>query len=129
MGSINENESSLMSKLNDIDEENKRNLEKIIAMEELAMLQSEKAKYIETLTSRVNQIDEMRQMSEAKAKEDFDKTVSRNAKGIEDLKNSLELTMTKIETHLKEENITLKEENTNINILVKKLQADATKQN
>merc|ERR1712106_427288 len=127
--SINENESSLMSKLKDIDEENKRNLEKIVAMEELAMLQSEKAQYIETLTSRVNQIDEMRQMSEVQAKEDFDKTVSKNARGIEDLKISLEQTMTKIESHLQEENITLKEENTTINILVKRLQEDANKQN
>jgi len=127
--SINENESSLMNKLKDIDEDNKTNFEKIIAIEELAMLQSEKAKYIESLTSRVNQIDEMRQMSETKAKEDFDKSVSKNARGIEDLKNSLEQTMTKIELHLKEENTTLKEENTTINILVKSLQEDAVKQN
>merc|ERR1712123_233131 len=99
-----QNEDTFITKLNIIEEESRNNLEKIIAMEEVAMIQAEKAKYVESLTSRVNQIDEMRQQSEAKAKEDFDNTVSKNAKEIQDLKLNLEQTMIQIEHYMKEEN-------------------------
>merc|ERR1719495_2735659 len=124
-----QNEDSFITKLNIIEEESRNNLEKIIAMEEVAMIQAEKAKYVESLTSRVNQIDEMRQKSEAKAKEDFDNTVSKNAKEIQDLKVSLEQTMIQIEVYMKEENKTIKSENSSISKQVQVLREDASKQN
>ena len=104
-------------------------MEKIIAMEEVAMIQAEKAKYVESLTSRVNQIDEMRQQSEAKAKEDFDNTVSKNAKEIQDLKLNLEQTMIQIEHYMKEENTAIKSESSSISKQVQVLKDDALKQN
>jgi len=124
-----QNEDSFITKLNIIEEESRNNLEKIIAMEEVAMIQAEKAKYVESLTSRVNQIDEMRQKSEAKAKEDFDNTVSKNAKEIQDLKLSLEQTMIQIEHYMKEENTAIKSENSSISKQVQVLKDDAVKQN
>jgi len=124
-----QNEDRFITKLNIIEEESRNNLEKIIAMEEVAMIQAEKAKYVESLTSRVNQIDEMRQKSEAKAKEDFDNTVSKNAKEIQDLKLSLEQTMIQIEHYMKEENNAIKSENSSISKQVQVLRDDAVKQN
>merc|ERR1712013_700803 len=124
-----QNEDSFITKLNIIEEESRNNLEKIIAMEEVAMIQAEKAKYVESLTSRVNQIDEMRQKSEAKAKEDFDNTVSKNAKEIQDLKLSLEQTMIQIEHYMKEENTAIKSESSSISKQVQVLKDDAVKQN
>merc|ERR1711874_99632 len=124
-----QNEDRFITKLNIIEEESRNNLEKIIAMEEVAMIQAEKAKYVESLTSRVNQIDEMRQKSEAKAKEDFDNTVSKNAKEIQELKLSLEQTMIQIEHYMKEENTAIKSENSSISKQVQVLRDDAVKQN
>merc|ERR1712228_709567 len=109
-----QNEDTFLTKLNIIEEENRNNLEKIIAMEEVAMIQAEKTKYIESLNTRVNQIDEMRQQSEAKAKEAYDNTASKNAKEIQDLKLSLEQTMIQIEHYMKEENTAIKSENSSI---------------
>merc|ERR1711892_1361188 len=124
-----QNEDTFITKLNIIEEESRNNLEKIIAMEEVAMIQAEKAKYVESLTSRVNQIDEMRQQSEAKAKEDFDNTVSKNAKEIQDLKLNLEQTMIQIEHYMKEENTAIKSESSSISKQVQVLKDDALKQN
>ena len=124
-----QNEDTFITKLNIIEEENRTNLEKIVAMQEVAMIQAEKAKYVESLTSRVNQIDEMRQQSEVKAKEDFDNTSSKNAKEIQDLKLSLEQTMIQIEQYMKEENTAIKSENSSISKQVQVLRDDASKQN
>eukprot|EP00090_Calanus_glacialis_P037800 TRINITY_DN6549_c0_g1_i2.p1 TRINITY_DN6549_c0_g1~~TRINITY_DN6549_c0_g1_i2.p1 ORF type:complete len:1555 (-),score=493.26 TRINITY_DN6549_c0_g1_i2:859-4908(-) len=124
-----QNEDTFITKLNIIEEESRNNLEKIVAMEEVAMIQAEKSKYVESLTSRVNQIDEMRQQSEAKAKEDFDNTVSKNAKEIQELKISLEQTMIQIEHYMKEENTAIKSENSSISKQVQVLKDDALKQN
>merc|ERR1719228_743469 len=124
-----QNEDTFITKLNIIEEENKSNLEKILAMQEVSMIQEEKAKYVESLTSRVNQIDEMRQKSEAKAKEDFDFTASKNAKEIQELKLSLEQTMIQIEHYMKEENTAIKSENSSISKQVQVLREDASKQN
>jgi len=124
-----QNEDSFITKLNIIEEENRNNVEKIVAMQEVAMIQAEKSKYVESLTSRVNQIDEMRQQSESKAKEDFDNTVSKNAKEIQELKLNLEQTMIQIEHYMKEENTAIKSENSIISKQVQVLRDDASKQN
>merc|ERR1719206_148604 len=71
----------------------------------------------------------MRQKSEAKAKEDFDNTVSKNAKEIQDLKLSLEQTMIQIEHYMKEENTAIKSESSSISKQVQVLKDDAVKQN
>jgi hypothetical protein len=43
-------------------DDNKRNLEKIIGLEEAHVTQLEKAVYVESLASRVSAIDEAKQM-------------------------------------------------------------------
>ena len=50
----------------------KQNVEKIIQMEEDAVTQKEKAKYFENLNERLTVMDEAKQQSEAKTKEELE---------------------------------------------------------
>ena len=50
----------------------RQNVEKIIQMEEDAVNQKEKAKYFETLNERLTVMDEAKQQSEAKSKEELE---------------------------------------------------------
>ncbi len=52
----------MLARLEDVDEEIKKNLEKIIGLEEVNAIQQEKAVYVETLASRVSAMDEHKQM-------------------------------------------------------------------
>jgi len=72
----------VMIRLRNMDDENLYNKEKLVSIEEAYHMQSEKAVHVESL---MNRIDEARQQSEAKSKEDMEQTVSTNAKAIEHL--------------------------------------------
>ena len=52
----------MLGRLEDVDEEIKKNLEKIIGLEEVHAIQQEKAVYVESLASRVSAMDEHKQM-------------------------------------------------------------------
>lgn len=52
--------------------------------------QAEKAQYVEALTSRMNKIDESRQMSEEKNKEDFENLLKDNSQQLAELLKTLE---------------------------------------
>ena len=77
----------LLAKVESIDDENKYNKEKLVAMEEAAVTQSEKAVYVESLMSRM---DDMRQQSEVKSKEELQTKIQSQSKAVDELRNELE---------------------------------------
>ena len=53
---------SVLARLENLDDDFKNNLEKIVGLEEAHVTQLEKAVYVESLASRVTAIDEQKQM-------------------------------------------------------------------
>merc|ERR1712106_333704 len=90
---VNENSNNMVTKLDSLDNDNKNNAKTIVSLQESIFIQTE----------QVKKVDAERQQAEVKAKEDFDATVSTNAKAIADLKLELEDAITKIEITLKQE--------------------------
>jgi len=76
-----------------LDNDNKNNAQTIVSLQESIFIQTE----------QVKKVDAERQQAEVKAKEDFDATVSTNAKAIADLKAEVENSITNIEITLKQE--------------------------
>lgn len=61
-------EGSLSVKVINLEEDNKGMSEKIVGIENFSMIQEDKAKFVESPTSRVNKMDEMRQESYVKTR-------------------------------------------------------------
>merc|ERR550532_997454 len=73
------------------------NSEKIFALEEMNVIQVEKAQYVEKLSARVNQIDEMRHQSEAKSQEQLTNKNEEMSKELDDLRGKLSSSVRSIE--------------------------------
>merc|ERR1712002_870093 len=76
--------------LADIDNLNAEQAEKIKALEEASMHHFERAQAMDTLNTRVSQLDEMRQQSEAKAKDEVDASLARSTTIINEFKTDIE---------------------------------------
>jgi len=85
-GKSQEDMQDLESKLKNLEEGSKYNVEKIISIEEATLIQSEKLQYIQILDNRMKVMDEEKQKSDAKAREDLDESTSKNSQAIEGLK-------------------------------------------
>merc|ERR1712055_189881 len=85
-GKSQEDMQDLESKLKNLEEGSKYNVEKIISIEEAMLIQSEKLQYIQILDNRMKVMDEEKQKSDAKAREDLDESTSKNSQAIEGLK-------------------------------------------
>merc|ERR1719348_2684148 len=59
--------------------------------------QAEKAQYVEVLTSRIEKMDESRQQSEAKNKEDYENLIKNNAQQLTELLKTIEKLQTEFE--------------------------------
>merc|ERR1739842_77296 len=86
-GKSQEDMQDLESKLKNLEEGSKYNVEKIISIEEAMLIQSEKLQYIQIIDNRMKAMDEEKQKSDAKAREDLDESTSKNSQAIEGLKN------------------------------------------
>merc|ERR1719304_34890 len=64
--------------------------EKVFSLEESIVIQVEKSKFVESLNARVTQLDEMRQQSEAKSRENSESSNMKLSKEMSDLKNKIE---------------------------------------
>merc|ERR1712227_233592 len=64
--------------------------QKVVSMEESMMMQVEKSKFVESLNARVTQLDEMRQQSEARAKENSESETLKVSKEMSELRNKME---------------------------------------
>ena len=60
--------------------------EKIISLEDMNIIQAEKAKFLESLNERVSKFDEMRQQSEVRAKEEMETKDEKFSKQLTDLR-------------------------------------------
>merc|ERR1719193_2380922 len=69
---IEKSEQKLTQNVTKLEEDSKELSEKIVALQNFAMVQEKKASMMETLSSRVNHLDEMRQQSEAKTKQEVE---------------------------------------------------------
>merc|ERR1712180_99152 len=85
--------------------------DKIKALEEASMQHFERATYFDSLNTRVNQLDEMRQQSEAKARDEVDATVSRNNTIVNEFRTDIENQIQNISFHINDEQRKTVEEN------------------
>merc|ERR1711892_928559 len=90
-------------KIKSVEDESKYNRERLILLEEAHQQQLQKAVYVENLGARVNQLDEMRQQSEAKAKDEVDATISQSNRLINTLQTEFEEKVIRLEKFVKSE--------------------------
>lgn len=74
----------LEAKDEDLDERINKNLEKLV--EEQGVVQQEKVRYVENLNERLTFMDEQKQQSEAKVKEEVEEKIKGNNEAVENLK-------------------------------------------
>merc|ERR1711915_531649 len=98
--------------------------EKIRALEEASARHFEKAQYFDTLNSRVSQLDEMRQQSEAKARDEVDATLSRNNTVINEFKADFENQIQSINVHLNREYNKVVNDNTRLQSELNQMKED-----
>merc|ERR1711892_504507 len=94
-------------KIKSVEDESKYNRERLILLEEAHQQQLQKAVYVENLGARVNQLDEMGQQSEAKAKDEVDATISQSNRLINTLQTEFEEKVKLLENYVKDEQTTL----------------------
>jgi len=114
ISNINKTEQSILEKITILKDECDEMSEKVVAIQDFAALQEQKAHFVETLSSRVNQMDEMRQQSEAKVKQEFDEKDQRNASEIQELKHHLQIALSDLEKQMKTDTRLLKAETTEL---------------
>merc|ERR1719394_1704873 len=102
---------SLSIRVTHLEDGEKDIIDKIEAIQDFAYRQEEKTRFVETLSSRVNKMDEMRQQSEAKTSQELEVRASRNALEIQELRRNLELTLSELERNMKEETRSIKSDN------------------
>merc|ERR1711892_1049666 len=75
---------------------------KLTMLEDAYQVQQEKEKYVERLGDQLNHMDEMRQQSEAKAKDEVDSSMARSSKLMESLQSDFDSALTEIENTFKQ---------------------------
>merc|ERR1711892_1203286 len=115
---LDEIDNSISSRLGNFQDENthriksvedvsKYNREKLVLLEDAHQKQLQKEVYMENIGARVNQLDEMRQQSEAKAKDEVDATISQSNRLINTLQTEFEEKVKLLENYVKDEQTTL----------------------
>merc|ERR1719481_2305511 len=84
-------------------DQNSDNEARFLSLEEAYHMQQEKAVYVERLGHQISQLDEMRQQSKAKARDEVDASVARSSKQIESMQDEFESALNTIEERLKQE--------------------------
>merc|ERR1712013_975909 len=113
-----------------IDADHRTLIEKLILLEDAHQNQLQKAAYIENLGDRVNRLDEMRQQSEAKAKDEVDATISQSNRLINTIQTDFEEKVKLLEKFVNDEQRTLinKSQEINQEILAIKSETNAFSQ-
>jgi chromosome segregation ATPase len=101
--------------------------EKIVSLQNFAMVQEQKTSVMDTLSSRVNQIDEMRQQSESKTKQEVEERESRNATEMKDMRRKLEFALGELEKHINEEARSLRSDSIDLRKRVENLRDNLAK--
>jgi len=103
--------------LKTLEDDNKQAKEMLVSLQ----FQAEKAQYVETLASQVNQMDEVRQKSEAQANDKFDVLAKANSEEINKLKIDFFDTLANLQDELKEEKELTMSEKERINSKVQEI--------
>merc|ERR1712083_179893 len=93
-----------------VEDETISNQEKLILLEDAQQQQIQKSIYMESLGARVNKLDEMRQQSEAKAKDEVDATMSHSTRLIKSLQSEFDERVNVLEKHVMSEQKFLSQE-------------------
>merc|ERR1719242_1131016 len=86
----------LQVKDEDFNDRINNNLEKIVRLEENSVMQEQKARYVEALNERVQAMDEAKQQSEAKTKEEDEEKLKTNQELLDSLKKDIENNLQKL---------------------------------
>merc|ERR1712141_785794 len=86
----------LQVKDEDFNDRINNNLEKIVNLEENSVMQEQKARYVEALNERVQAMDEAKQQSEAKTKEEVEEKLKTNQESLDSLKKEIENNLQKL---------------------------------
>merc|ERR1719412_1349701 len=82
---------------------------------------------METLSSRVSHLDEMRQQSESKTKQEVEERESRNATEMKDMRRKLEFALGELEKHINEEARSLRSDSIDLRKRVENLRDNLAK--
>merc|ERR1719228_3149220 len=125
--SIEKSEKNLSQNILKLEEESRDLSEKIVSLQNFAMVQEQKTSIMDTLSSRVNQIDEMRQQSESKTKQEVEERESRNATEMKDMRRKLEFALGELEKHINEEARSLRSDSIDLRKRVENLRDNLAK--
>jgi chromosome segregation ATPase len=100
--------SAIATRLELLESDSGEHQQKLISLEEATFVQAEKARYVESLNERFSRMDEIRQQSESKSKEELEHTVASNAKAIEAIKQALGQRIQKLEEDIQGDFTSLK---------------------
>merc|ERR1711971_251122 len=125
--SIEKSEQNLSQNIVKLEEESRELSEKIVSLQNFAMVQEQKTSIMDTLSSRVNQIDEMRQQSESKTKQEVEERESRNATEMKDMRRKLEFALGELEKHINEEARSLRSDSIDLRKRVENLRDNLAK--
>merc|ERR1719400_103707 len=124
---IEKSEQKLSENVTKLEEDSKELSEKIVSLQNFAMVQEQKTSIMDALSSRVNQIDEMRQQSESKSKQEIEERESRNATEMKDMRRKLEFALGELEKHINEEARSLRSDSIDLRKRVENLRDNLAK--
>jgi hypothetical protein len=125
--SIEKSEQNLSQNIVKLEEDSRDLSEKIVCLQNFAMVQEQKTSIMDTLSSRVNQIDEMRQQSESMTKQEVEERESRNATEMKDMRRKLEFALGELEKHINEEARSLRSDSIDLRKRVENLRDNLAK--
>merc|ERR1719228_2822856 len=125
--SIEKSEQKLSQNISKLEEDSRELSEKILSLQNFAMVQEQKTSIMDALSSRVNQIDEMRQQSESKSKQEVEERESRNATEMKDMRRKLEFALGELEKHINEEARSLRSDSIDLRKRVENLRDNLAK--
>merc|ERR1712212_643357 len=120
-------EQNLSQNIVKLEEESRELSEKIVSLQNFAMVQEQRTSMMDTLSSRVNQIDEMRQQSESKTKQEVEERETRNATEMKDMRRKLEFALGELEKHINEEARSLRSDSIDLRKRVENLRDNLAK--
>ena len=108
-----------------VDEQMKNTNEKLFSLEAAHQQQLQKNSYFENMNLKMNKLEEMRQQSEAKARDEVDATISQNNKVVNQLANDFGDKFVRLEEMLRQEQNELNKYSESVNTELKAVKGDS----
>ena len=107
-----------------VDEQMKNTNEKLFSLEAAHQQQLQKNSYFENMNLKMNKLEEMRQQSESKARDEVDATISQNNKAVNQLANDFGEKFVRLEEILRQEQNELNKYSESVNLELKAVKGD-----